>query len=120
MNTKEKETAVNSIGKQLKTARKILKMTKSEIAEKLCLKTSIIHDIENDHIPNNLELIFFRGYIRAYARLVCIPKEKLQLSLDTEAYLNKYQTISMKTYLCTWNKKKKIDGSFFFLPFQYV
>ncbi len=73
---------LDSLGKLLVKARKLMNFKKKDIANKLCLKLNIIDSIENDKIPNNISLVFFCGYIRSYARLVRLPEEKIICFLD--------------------------------------
>lgn len=70
---------LKSLGKILVKARKSMNLTRKDISNKLCLKLDIISNIEKDIFPSNIPLVFFRGYIFSYARLVNISNKKVLL-----------------------------------------
>ncbi len=79
MNTKasQNKNQVMTSGQRLRQAREHLGLSQKEIAERLCLKSSTISDIEEDSISENIDSIFVRGYIRSYAKLLHIPEDEL-------------------------------------------
>lgn len=75
-NNKNNNIFEYSIGKTLRLAREKIGLTQEDIAKRLCLKISIIRDIEEDKQTNNIIPTFLHGYIRSYAKLVNLPNEK--------------------------------------------
>lgn len=92
MNTEKKieENSTTTIGQQLKHAREQMGLDAKDVAEQLCLKKSMINDIENDTCPPEVALTFFRGYIRSYAKLVNLSEEQL-LPLPPDIQKNKHE-----------------------------
>ncbi len=98
MNNKKKK----SLGKILIKYRKKLNFTRKDIADKLCLKLELIRNIENNILFNNIPLVFYCGYIYSYARLVNLPKKKIDLFLNE--YKIKYINLTDK-----FIKRKKLN-----------
>ena len=69
-------------GLQLKTAREARHVSVEEVATRLHLTKSVIHDIENDNYDPRLAFTFIRGYLRSYARLVHVSPEAILKSFD--------------------------------------
>ncbi|WP_457913796.1 cytoskeleton protein RodZ [Candidatus Gillettellia adelgis] len=104
------------IGQRLRKAREQLGLSHQAVSERLCLKNSIIYDIEEGKISNDLTVTFVRGYIRSYAKLVHVADTELLVTLaketpkKTEAVtlmqcfsLNKHHTTCDKWLMkCTW------------------
>ncbi|VFP83264.1 cytoskeleton protein RodZ [Candidatus Erwinia haradaeae] len=109
MNTEETQNTsnINSTGERLRDARENLGLTQKNIADRLCLKISVIRDIEEDNVPTSLASTFLRGYIRSYARLVRIPEEELRSMLAQHTQIKDPQVAVMKSYSLGKNKKKK-------------
>ncbi len=99
---------IKSIGKILSKARKSMNLTKKDIANKLCLKLNIINNIENDFLPNNIPIVFFRGYIFSYARLVNISNKKIIFLLEKYNFNDSFRKNIFK-------KKSYININNFFL-----
>ena len=64
-------------GQRLKTARESMQLTEKEAASRLHLNTRIITVIEGEDFGNGPPMIFMRGYLRSYARLLNMPENEL-------------------------------------------
>ncbi len=61
----------------LQKARKQAGFSQEKIAKHLHLRLSIIKAIENDQYDQIEELVFIRGYLRAYASLLNLPADEI-------------------------------------------
>ena len=68
---------IHTPGKLLKAAREARSRVQSDIAKKMHLSVQVIKDIENDDYTHVPALIYMRGYLRSYARLLEIPEETI-------------------------------------------
>ncbi|WP_226813328.1 cytoskeleton protein RodZ [Candidatus Profftia lariciata] len=111
MNTQvsQDQTIPFTIGKLLRQSREILGLTQKNIAEQLCLKISIIRDIEEDNIPIDLSSTFLRGYIRSYAKIVYISEDNLISYLEQQIPLQ-VTTIAPMRRFSLGKKNKKTDS----------
>lgn len=75
--TNEQQSEVVLAGQRLRLAREKLGFSQQQIADKLCLKLSVVRDIEQDTTPKELASAFVRGYIRSYARLLSVPEQEV-------------------------------------------
>lgn len=57
-------------GMRLQEARVKLGLSVDDIAQRLCLRVKVIESLEADHYSDFAGLVFTRGYLKAYARLV--------------------------------------------------
>lgn len=57
-------------GAILQAARKAKKLSLADVAKRLRLSLQCVKDIENDDYTHGVALIYIRGYLRSYARLV--------------------------------------------------
>ena len=78
MNNTEEQANTLSLNKSLQDARLIASLTVDQVADKLHLSASIIHEIEDD-LEDLIEnkkypIIYLRGYIANYAKLVKLDK----------------------------------------------
>jgi cytoskeletal protein RodZ len=64
-------------GNLLKEQREILQLTQEKVAAQLHFPIRIIRDLEENNYPNNSSLVFMKGYMRSYGRLLQIPEKKL-------------------------------------------
>lgn len=71
-----------SPGEMLKRAREAKKLSHIDIAKQLKLRVQWVVDIENDHYTDASALIYVRGYLRAYARIVDISGESVIAVFD--------------------------------------
>lgn len=69
-------------GMLLRQARERLKKTPDDIARELHLKVDTVLALENELYDQLPSLIYVRGYIRAYARYVNFPEEKVLKSFN--------------------------------------
>lgn len=65
------------IGQSLRHGRERSGLSQKDVAESLCLKLTIVKEIENGHLPTDLPPLYFHGYIRLYARLVQVPEDQI-------------------------------------------
>lgn len=59
-----------SPGQLLKMAREMHRLSPDDIAKQLNLRVQWIIDIENDHYSDGVALIYVKGYLQSYAKLV--------------------------------------------------
>jgi len=99
--TIENKDDIVSLGEKLAKLRLAKGLTECDIATRIHVRTSIIHDIENDR-PINVPAVFYKGYIKNYAAIVGLPENEYQLYIDVQSnqpsiqviknYSNKEQT----------------------------
>jgi transcriptional regulator with XRE-family HTH domain len=94
----------NILGARLREARKAKLLSIEDVAERLHLKKEWIRDIESDNYSNvPSSLIYLKGYLRSYARLVAISD--LDMTLLDNLAMNGHSTQS------TWINKKQVTAS---------
>ncbi|MGL6315762.1 RodZ domain-containing protein [Vibrio sp. WXL103] len=76
------ETPQIQAGTLLKVKRKELGLTQEQVAERLCLKVSVVQNLENNDFSQQQVATFTRGYIRNYAKLVGVPEKEILSALD--------------------------------------
>ncbi|PHM46234.1 cytoskeleton protein RodZ [Xenorhabdus mauleonii] len=103
------EEANLTAGQILCQAREKLELSQQNVADRLCLKLSTVRDIEEDHIPSNITPTFFRGYIRAYAKLVQVPEAEILSVLDKQMPVKTVKVSQMQSF-SSGKKRKKRDG----------
>ncbi len=64
-------------GSQLRHAREAAGLSPMDIAKALHLTTAHIHKLENDDYKNTVGLMFERGYLRSYARMMHVSEEEI-------------------------------------------
>ncbi len=69
-------------GQMLRLAREARGMTQNEVAKALRLSTQRIIDIEKDDYTHVVALIYIRGHLRSYARLLEISWQKVLDAFD--------------------------------------
>lgn len=86
-------TSEISPGQMLKQARESKKLSHIDIAKQLKLRVQWIVDIENNHYTDASALIYVRGYLRSYARIVNVSAEEVIAAFDRmkfdEPFLNR-------------------------------
>lgn len=75
-------SGMQSPGELLKTAREQKQLTQPEVAQQLRLRVQWIIDIENNHFTDASALIYVRGYLRSYAKLVNLDPEMVLAAFD--------------------------------------
>ncbi|MBC8952466.1 cytoskeleton protein RodZ [Xenorhabdus sp. PB62.4] len=103
------EEANLTTGQILRQAREKLELSQQTVADRLCLKLSTVRDIEEDNIPSNITPTFFRGYIRAYAKLVQVPESEILSILDKQMPAKTMKVSPMQSF-SSGKKRKKSDG----------
>jgi len=93
------------IGEQLKSARLKKKLKIIDISKELKINKDLLDDIENDNIPDYINIIFLIGHIRAYAKLLnleaskIIEDFKIQILYDNSSFVNEIsKPISNKNF----------------------
>lgn len=71
-----------SPGVFLREARRKKKLTQTDVAKQLRLRMRWIRDLENDDYTRIPGLIYARGYLRSYARLVDVPPEQILTAFE--------------------------------------
>ncbi|WP_158774751.1 RodZ domain-containing protein [Cobetia sp. L2A1] len=64
-------------GKLLKAEREHQGLSRDEVATQLNLRPSLIDDLERDHYDQIPIIAYRRGYLRAYARLLCMDEKAI-------------------------------------------
>lgn len=77
-----RQQSSESPGALLREARCAKKLTCEEVAKQLRLSVSCIKDIEHDQYANAVALIYVRGYLRSYARLVDLSPDRVVAALE--------------------------------------
>ncbi|PHM38289.1 cytoskeleton protein RodZ [Xenorhabdus innexi] len=103
------EEANLTAGQILRQAREKLELSQQTVADRLCLKVSTVRDIEEDNAPDNIVPTFFRGYIRAYAKLVQVPEAEILAKLDAQMPHKALKTSQMQSFSAQKIRKKR-DG----------
>lgn len=70
-------TEMTSPGQQLQAARQHANLSIEHVAARLCLRLSVIEAIEADDYSSLSGMVFVRGYMRAYARLLQLDADKI-------------------------------------------
>lgn len=70
-------------GAMLQIAREGKKLSQADVAKKLRLSLQWVRDIENDDYAHGAALIYVRGYLRSYARLVEISPHDVIGAFET-------------------------------------
>ncbi len=66
-----------SPGQMLKMAREMRHLSPNDIAKQLNLRVKWILDIENDHYNDAVALIYVKGHLQSYARLVGLSADEV-------------------------------------------
>lgn len=101
-----------TLGEFLKQVRETHGLSLEYVAEQLKLKVSTVRDLEANRYDNVGRLVYIKGYLRSYARLLNLDiEDQLQLNnnSDTEA------AHVPKNDECTHKQKKAIPGKLFLL-----
>jgi cytoskeleton protein RodZ len=69
-------------GDRLKSAREALGIERKDAAAQLCLSEKIIIMLEKDMYPADLPVMFIRGYIRSYGKLLQIPEHEIKKGIE--------------------------------------
>lgn len=67
----------SSPGEMLREGRERMKLSQTDVAQRLRLRLAIIEDLEEDRFSKYVAGTFTRGYLRAYARLVKVDETRL-------------------------------------------
>ncbi len=98
-----------TVGQLLSQSREQLGITQEMVAARLCLKVTVVREIEEDIKPAGVEPTFLRGYMRLYARMVNIPEADLLTLLNKEAPMQVSNVSPMQSY-SLGKRRKKRDG----------
>lgn len=83
MNTEAQHTeSPMTPGQRLRQAREQLGYSQAQVAERLCLKNSVVRALEEDTLASELAPTFIRGYVRSYARLVNLPEQEMVAAIN--------------------------------------
>ncbi len=69
-------------GQRLVEARKKMSLTSEDIALKLNLSLDVIRQIETDEFNNHTASVFYRGYLRSYAKFVGLDGDELVMGYN--------------------------------------
>ena len=70
------------LGSRLKSAREAMGLDQKSAAGQLCLHEKMIGMLESENYPHDLPIIFIRGYIRSYAKLLQIPEAEIAKAME--------------------------------------
>jgi cytoskeleton protein RodZ len=73
---------LTGFGARLKAAREALRLSEKDVAARLHLNIKIISIIENEQFENGPPMIFMRGYLRSYARVLNISDDEINVALS--------------------------------------
>jgi cytoskeleton protein RodZ len=68
-------------GAQLRAARETMSLTEKDAAARLHLSPKIIQIMEEENFENGPPATFIRGYLRSYARMLCISEEMIHTAV---------------------------------------
>ena len=71
------ETQEMFIGKRIQLVRRDLGLSIDDIAKQLNLTTEVIQYLESDNYKMTKKDVFYRGYLRSYARLLGLPEDEI-------------------------------------------
>lgn len=80
----ESTNAEQTVGMQLKQTREAKGLTIDDVAAELRLLTANVLDIESSEYKKRIPMTFYRGYIRAYAKLLGLPSKELVDAFNAE------------------------------------
>ena len=72
-------------GLLLRQARIKLGLTREEVAKRLCLFVTVIRQLEQDDYSNTDDLVYVKGYLKSYARLLHIAPTAIMQAFDNLA-----------------------------------
>jgi cytoskeleton protein RodZ len=82
MSELSEDIEVVSPGQLLKEGREKLGWSQQEVAQRLNLRSTVVHNLEQDRFDDKVSATFVRGYLRAYARLLGISEDLIINSYD--------------------------------------
>lgn len=85
------DTPIKTPGQLLQAARKAKKLKLPQVAAKLYLSVQCIKDLEADDYKHLRAMIYVRGYIRSYARLLEIEAEPMLSAFDQLGYSEQFE-----------------------------
>ncbi|HGN1705668.1 TPA: cytoskeleton protein RodZ [Providencia rettgeri] len=103
------EQTTVTVGQLLAQARERMGLTQDVVAERLCLKTSTVKEIEQDIAPAGVEPTFLRGYIRLYARMVGVAESDIKTLMKVEEPVPLAKVSPMQSY-SLGKKRRKREG----------
>lgn len=71
------ELSVQSLGDWLKERREFLGLTRIDVASQLNLRLDIIEALETNDYSSISRVVFARGYLRSYAKLLGLPADEI-------------------------------------------
>lgn len=75
-------TPSRSLGQELKEAREAAGLSAQDVAARLNLRLQVIHEIETDNVEQHISDLFYKGYVRSYAKLLNIPESQILAEYD--------------------------------------
>ena len=86
-------------GLRLKEARLARNLKRYDIAKRMCLSVKWIKNIEHDHYPRSTALIYIKGHLRAYARLLELPVEEILVAFDSMGIKEEFEQAREKNLM---------------------
>jgi len=80
--TTHSDQKLHSFGARLQTAREALGIERKDAAAQLRLNEKVIAMLEKDNYPNDLPMIFIRGYMRSYGKFLQLPDYEIKDALE--------------------------------------
>jgi cytoskeletal protein RodZ len=72
-----KKEPLSGPGGRLRLAREQAKLTRADVVDRLRIKLEMVEAIENDDYTDSPSLVFVRGWLRGYAKLVNLPADEI-------------------------------------------
>src|SRR3990167_3052682 len=109
-NTNSKALVVESPGAQLAQVRENSGYTLEYVADKLRLKVSVLQELERDDYSKMPGTVFIKGYMRAYAKLLCIAADDIITAFDARHV--EAAATGVTRMLCQTKKYRKREEQF--------
>lgn len=75
-----------SVGQKLRQAREAKNLSQADVAQQLLLSKRIIEALEDDNYSEIVAVVYAKGYIKSYARLLKLPVEEILADFTGEGY----------------------------------
>ena len=115
---KDTEAYVPNLGNRLRLAREAKKMSVAEVSERLFFTPSRVTYLENDEFQRFPAVIYVKGYVRSYAKLLGLPVDEIMAELDK--YSLEREVVHRHPELVVNYQTSTNDKSFRWLSFGIV
>lgn len=112
---KKKAKPSMNIGSLLAKGRNRKNLSKQDVAEKMNLTLSTITDIEKNNYPKDTPLIFTRGYVRAYAKLIGADVESISVEFDRQTQEDQNQIKILESISPFKTRSREVNSNSFLI-----